>query len=133
MEIRKADKEYIRFKLAQARDAYEEAQGLLADGADLGYVMNSLYYVFYYPVLALLRTRDIPATMQSISIALFEKEFVETGLFEKRFSRSLRRAFDLKPKCSSGELKMITREEIEVLLAEAREFLDSVDMKAGNV
>lgn len=133
MEIRKADKEYIRFKLVQARDAYEEAQGLLADGADLGYVMNSLYYVFYYPVLALLRTRDIPATMQSISIALFEKEFVETGLFEKRFSRSLRRAFDLKPKCSSGELKMITREEIEVLLSEAREFLDSVDMKTGNV
>lgn len=133
MEIKKADKEYIRFKLAQARDAYEEAQGLLADDADLGYVMNSLYYAFYYPVLALLRARDIPAAMQSVSIALFEKEFVETGLFEKRFSRSLRRAFDLKPKCSSDELKMITRDEIEVLLAEALEFLDTVGRKVDIV
>ncbi len=133
MEIKKADEEYIRFKLAQARDAYEEAQGLLNDGADLGYVMNSLYYAFYYPVLALLRARDIPAAMQSVSIALFEKEFIETGLFDKRFSRSLRRAFDLKPKCSSGKLKMITREETEVLLAEAREFLDTVVRKTGIV
>jgi uncharacterized protein (UPF0332 family) len=131
MELKRADKEYIRFKLVQARDAYEEAQGLLADGADLGYVLNSLYYAFYYPVLALLHSRNIPAAMQSVSIALFEREFVETGLFEKHFYDALRRAFDLKPKCSPGELKMITRAEIEVLLAEAREFLDTVDRKTG--
>jgi uncharacterized protein (UPF0332 family) len=56
---------------------------------------------------------------------------VETGLFEKHFYDALRRAFDLKPKCSLGELKMITRAEIEVLLAEAREFLDTVDRKTG--
>lgn len=131
MVIKKADKEYIRFKLAQARDAYEEAQSLFADGGDLGYVLNSLYYAFYYPVLALLHSRDIPAAMQSVSIALFEREFIETGLFEKHFYDALHRAFDLKPKCSSGELKMITRAEIEVLLAEAREFLDTVDRKTG--
>ena len=131
MEIKKADKEYIRFKLAQAKDAYEEAHGLFADGADLGYVLNSLYYAFYYPVLALLRSRDIPAAMQSVSIARFEREFVATGTFEKHFYDALRRAFDLKPKCWSGELRMITRAEIEVLLAEAREFLDTVDRKTG--
>jgi uncharacterized protein (UPF0332 family) len=131
MEIKEADKEYIRFKLAQARDAYEEAKGLLTGGADLGYVINSLYYAFYYPVLALLHARDIPAAMQSVSIALFEKEFVETDLFEKRFFDALRRAFDLKPKCSSGELKMIMRAEVEALLAEAREFLDAVALKTG--
>ena len=131
MEIKKTDKEYVRFKLAQARDAYNEAQGLFADGADLGYVINSLYYSFYYPVLALFRVRDIPAAMQSVSIALFEREFIETGLFEKRYYDALRRAFDLKPKCSSVELKMITRAEIEMLLSEARDFLDLVDRKTG--
>jgi uncharacterized protein (UPF0332 family) len=131
MAIKKADKAYIGFKLIQARDAYEEARGLFTDGADLGYVLNSLYYAFYYPVLALLHSRSIPAAMQSVSIALFEKEFVESGLVEKRFYDALRRAFDLKPKCSPGELKMITRAEIEVLLTEAREFLDTVDRKTG--
>ncbi len=131
MEIKEADKEYIRFKLAQAKDAYEEAKGLLADGADLGYVINSLYYAFYYPVLALLHARDLSAAMQSVAITLFEREFVETGLFEKRLFDSLRRAFDLKPKCSSGELKMIARTEVEVLLAEAQEFLDAAALQTG--
>jgi uncharacterized protein (UPF0332 family) len=126
MKIEEADKEYMRFKLAQARDAYVEAQALFANGADLGFVINSLYYAFYYPVLALLHTKKIPAAMQSVSIALFGREFVETGLFEKHFYDALRRAFDLKPKCSSGELKMIRRAEIEALMAEAREFLDTV-------
>jgi uncharacterized protein (UPF0332 family) len=131
MEIEKADKEYVRFKLAQAKDAYEEAKGLFADGADLGYVLNSLFYAFYYPVLALLRSKDIPAAMQSVSIASFEREFIETGLFEKHFYVAIRKAFDLKPKCSSGELRMITRTEIEVLLVEAQKFLDTVDRATG--
>lgn len=131
MEIKEADKEYIRFKLAQAKDAYEEAKGLLADGADLGYVINSLYYAFYYPVLALLHARDLSAAMQSVAITLFEREFVETGLFEKRLFDALRRAFDLKPKCSSGELKMIARTEVEALLAEAQEFLDAAALQTG--
>jgi len=131
MEIKEADKEYIRFKMAQARDAYGEAQGLFADGADLGFVINSLYYAFYYPVLALLHAKNIPAAMQSVSIALFEREFVETGLVERHFYDALRKAFDFKPKCSSGELKIIRRTEIEALLAEAREFLDTVDRETG--
>ena len=131
MEIKKSDKEYVRFKLTQGRDAYNEAQDLFANGADLGYVINSLYYAFYYPVLALLHAKEIPAAMQSVSIALFEKEFIATGLFERHFYDALRRAFDLKPKCSSVELKMITRAEIEDLLAAAQDLLDAVDRKTG--
>ncbi len=129
MEIKEGDKEYIRFKLAQAKDAYEEAHGLFADGADLGYVINSLFYAFYYPVLALLHARHIPSAMQSVSIGLFEKEFVETGIFEKREFNSIQRAFNLKPKCSSEGPTMSTRAEVEELLAEAREFLEAVALK----
>jgi len=131
MEVKEADREYIRLKLAQARDAYEEAEGLLAGGADLGYVINSLYYACYYPVLALLHAKGIPAATQSVSIALFEREFVADGLFEKRFLDAMRRAFDLKPKCSPGELKMLVRSEVEALLAEAKEFLEAVALQTG--
>jgi len=131
MEIGPEYKEYIRFKLKQANEAYDEAQGLLAADAEPGYVMNSLYYAFYYPVLALLHTRGIPAAMQSVSIALFEREFVQTGFIEQRFSQSLRKAFELKPKCSTPESKMITRGDVEALFADARDFLETVGREAG--
>jgi uncharacterized protein (UPF0332 family) len=129
MDLTDADKEFLRFKMKQAHDALVEAEGLLADGAELGYVVNSLYYAFYYPVLGLLHARGTPAAMQSVSIALFDREFIQTGLIEKRFSDSLRKAFELKPKCSTAELKMITRADVETLLADARAFVDAVTGK----
>jgi uncharacterized protein (UPF0332 family) len=131
MEVRKAEEEYMRFKLAQARDAYEEAEALLSVGAGLGFVINSLYYAYYYPVLALLHAKGISAAMQSVSISLFEKEFVEKGLIERRFLNAMRKAFDLKPKCEPGDLKLAVRAEVEMLMAEAKEFLDVVAMQTG--
>jgi uncharacterized protein (UPF0332 family) len=131
MVIREEDKEFIRFKLTQAREAYEEAKGLLAAGADLGYVVNSVYYAFYYPALALLQAKGVPAAMQSVSIALFEKELVQTGEIDRRYHQALRKAFELKPKCSTPELKMISKPDVEALLVDAGDFLDSVAGKTG--
>jgi uncharacterized protein (UPF0332 family) len=130
MDIPQEYKEYVRYKLSKAKEAYDEAQGLLAFDAEPGYVMNSLYYAFYYPVLALLHARGVPAAMQSVSIALFEREFVKTGLIEQRFFQSLRKAFELKPKCSTPELKLITRGDVEALFTDARDFIETVYREA---
>jgi uncharacterized protein (UPF0332 family) len=121
METGEENRAYVRFKLTQAREAYEDAQGLLADGAGLSYVVNSLFYAFYYPVLAMLRARGVPAAMQSVSISLFEKTFSEAGIFEHRFFRALRMAFELKPKCSAPESIPIDRAEVEMLLVDFQE------------
>jgi uncharacterized protein (UPF0332 family) len=131
MEVREDHREYVRLKLAQAREAYPEAAGLLADEAGLGYVVNSLYYAFYYPVLALLQVKGVPAAMQSVSIALFEREFGKASFIEQRFFRSLRKAYELKPKCSAPQLNMITRDEVVTLMADARSFLASVSRETG--
>lgn len=131
MKITDADREYLGYKLKQAQEALAEAEGLLADGAELSYVVNSMYYAFYYPVLGLLHSRGTPAAMQSVSIALFEREFVQTGIVERRFLDALRTAFELKPKCSTTELKLITRSDVEELMAVAREFVDIAGKRAN--
>jgi uncharacterized protein (UPF0332 family) len=132
MEVNKADREYARFKLAQAKEALEDAQGLLADNAELNYVVNSLYYAYYYPALALLHAKGMPAAMQSVSIALFEGEFVKTGMIDQRFFQALRRLFELKPKCSTPQLNMISRSEVETLLADASGFIGAVGRLIGD-
>jgi uncharacterized protein (UPF0332 family) len=131
MEIQEEHRGYVRLKLAQAEEAYTEAAGLMADEAELGYVANSLYYAFYYPVLALLHVKGVPAAMQSVSIALFEREFIDMGFIEKRYFQSLRRAFELKPKCSTPALRMITSDEVKTLLTDARGFLETVSRETG--
>jgi uncharacterized protein (UPF0332 family) len=131
MNIDDAQKDLIRYKLSQAKESVNEARGLLSDDADLKYVVNSLYYGFSYAVLALLKAKGIPAAMQSVSIAMFEKEFVGTGLFEQRSFDAIRKAFVLKPKCSGGTLTMITRKDVEDLLKEAELFMAAVSRVAG--
>ena len=124
MDLTAADREFLRYKLKQAKESLAEAEGLLVDGAELGYVVNRLYYAFYYPVLGLLHATGTQAAMQSVSIALFEREYIQTGIVDKRFFDSIKKAFELKPKCSTTELKMIVRSDVETLLADARAFVE---------
>lgn len=121
---------YFGFKLRQAREACEEAEGLLADNAELRYVVNSVYYAYYYPVLALLDAAGHKAEMQSVSIAFFEKLFKPTGLIEDRFFLSLRKAFDLKPKCTDPAPKFIDRSTAQELLRDAQDFCQAVETAA---
>ncbi len=131
MTIDDASREYIRFKLSQAKEAVSEARGLLEDGAELSYVVNSVYYGFYYPVLGLLHAKGYGPSMQSISIALFEKGFRDSGLFEPATFNAIRKAFELKPKGSGGTLALITREDVETLISEAERFTTAVSRTAG--
>ncbi len=117
----------IHDRLMQARNFLNEAEALFGEGADLGFVINSLYYAMLYPVLALLGAWKIITYSQSASISTFDREFIESGLFDKRFSEALHRAFDLRPACACEGQKVITREDVERLLPQARDFPDAVE------
>lgn len=119
-------REELRSNLEQAQEALLEAQMLLFEGAELNFVINSLYYAFLYPVLGLLKARKTSALTQSTAISLFEREFVQNGEFDPRFLTALRRSFELKPSCACEKQKEVKREDIEQLLPIAREFLERV-------
>ncbi|OGW53771.1 MAG: hypothetical protein A2Z46_06840 [Nitrospirae bacterium RBG_19FT_COMBO_55_12] len=129
MEKRQRNMENTRIhdKLKQARNFLSEAEALLSEGAELSFVINSLYYAMLYPVLALLGAWKITTYSQSTSISTFDREFIEPGLFDKRFSEALHRAFELRPACACEGQKVITREDIERLLTQARDFSDAVE------
>src|SRR3990172_5681373 len=113
-------------RMAQATESLQEAKALLAEGMDMGFIMNNLYYAFFYPVLAVLNEGQVPTSMQSVTIALFDMEFIQTGVFEKRFVDALRRIFDLRPKCSVAPSE-VSREDAERLAALAEEIMARVD------
>lgn len=114
-------------KLKQARNFLIEAEALLSEGADLSFVINSLYYAMLYPVLALLGARKITTYSQSASISTFDREFIESGLIDKRFSEALHRTYELRPACACEGQKEVTREDVEQLLTQARDFPDAVE------
>lgn len=117
----------IHDKLKQARNFLNEAEALLNEGAELSFVINSLYYAMLYPVLALLGAWKITTYSQSTSISTFDREFIESGLIDKRFSEALHHTFELRPACACEGQKVITREDVEGLLLQARDFPDAVE------
>ena len=118
-------REQVQKRLSHARDSLKDATALFHEGAELSFVMNNVYYTFLYPVLGLLQARQIPAPMQSTAISLFEREYVQTGVFESRFLDAFRKAFDLRPACECQ--KRIVIKDIEELLPVAQDFLDAVE------
>ena len=66
-------KELKKERLKQARESLDEAQALLTDNMDIGFVLTNLFYAFYYPMLAIMNEGQVPATMQSITIGLFDR------------------------------------------------------------
>ena len=115
----------VQKRLDHARDSLKDAKTLFSEGAELSYVMNNLYYTFLYPVLGLIQARQIPAPTQSAAISVFEREYVQTGIFESRFLDAFRKTFDLRPACECQ--RNIVNKDIEELMPVAQDFLDAVD------
>jgi uncharacterized protein (UPF0332 family) len=118
--------ELMQKRLRQAREALADARVLNAEGMDIGFVLNSLSFAFYYPVIALVCRGRVPETMQRVTIGLFDQQFIETGIMPERFSHALRRVFELKPSCSGGS-GSVTSSEVEHLFMLAEEFIVTVE------
>jgi uncharacterized protein (UPF0332 family) len=116
----------VRERLKQARESLEEAKTILTWDGEANFVMNSLYYAFLNPVLGLLQAKGITATMHSVAISLFEREFSQKGI-DDRFIAALRKAFDLRPACSCEGQKKAAPEDVEKLLPLAEEFIERVE------
>jgi uncharacterized protein (UPF0332 family) len=111
-----------RSRLAQAKEALDEARSLLAGGMDIGFVLNNIYCAFYHSVIALVHGGQVPDVMQRVTIGLFEQRFVRTGAITPDFLEALERTFELKPKCGTGA-SAVSRDEIERLVEQAASFI----------
>jgi uncharacterized protein len=117
----------IRYRLKQARESLNEADVLLAAGMSLRSVMNRLYYAMFYAVLALLQDKQAGTSKYSGAISLFDREFIKTEIFDKRFSKALHRAFELRQKGDYMEQIEVAKLDIDEIRPEAVEFVERAE------
>jgi len=117
----------IQYRLSQAKDSIREAEVLLGGGMSLLSVMNRLYYALFYAVLALLQEKRIGTSKHAGAIALFDREFIKSGILDKSLSRILHRAFELRQKADYMEKVEVTREDIEEILPKAKDFITAIE------
>jgi uncharacterized protein (UPF0332 family) len=120
----------LRYRLDQAHETLREADILLANVAYRG-AINRAYYAMFYALLALLATRQLGTSRHSAAIALFDREFVKTGVFPTSLSQALHLAFERRQTHDYGEIAEADRASAEETLSDARLFVDAVAAYVG--
>ncbi len=116
----------LRYRIEQAHETLREAEILLNESALRG-AINRAYYAMFYALLALLATRQLGTSRHSGALALFDREFVKTGLFPRELSRALHLAFDRRQTHDYGEMAEVDRQIAEETLADARGFVAAIE------
>ncbi|MHB8845394.1 MAG: HEPN domain-containing protein [Nitrospirota bacterium] len=117
----------IRHRLEQARESIKEADVLLKAGMSHRSVMNRLYYSMFYAVLALLQDKQAGTSKHSGAISLFDREFIKTEIFDKKFSKALHRAFELRQKGDYMEQAEVAKQDLDEIRPEAVEFVERAE------
>ncbi|MEW5939053.1 MAG: HEPN domain-containing protein [Chloroflexota bacterium] len=123
------DKEaLIRRRLGQARETLRDAHVLSEQKGTPASVVNRSYYAIFYAVLALIGTmkKDVDTSKHKGVIAVFNQEFVKTGIFPKEMSKSLRRAFEARQEGDYRASKIDEPTARENLIA-ADDFVSAVE------
>lgn len=116
----------LRYRMEQADETFQEAEILFNRSAYRG-TINRAYYAMFYSVLALLATKQLGTSKHSGAIALFDREFVKTGLFPRELSRSLRLTFDRRQTHDYGELTEMDEQTVKETLNDAKVFISAVE------
>ena len=115
----------IHYRMEQAEEALRDALALIELGSQRAAV-NRSYYAMFYSVLALLNLIGQGTSKHGGAMALFDREFVKSGIFDKQFSHWLHEAFNRRQKSDYGEMIQVTDDEASQAAEEARRFVEEV-------
>lgn len=116
------------YRLEQADESLKAGRVLLEQGL-FRPSLNRSYYAMFYSVLALLTTLREETSKHGRAIALFDKEFVKSGVFSKDFSRWLHDAFDLRQRSDYSPQFQATEEDAMRTLNQATSFVSAIKAK----
>jgi uncharacterized protein (UPF0332 family) len=108
--------------LEKASRAIHAAQTLL-DGGDADFAVGRAYYAMFYAAQALLHDKGLRFRKHSGVHAAFGEHFAKTGLLDSKFHRWLLDAFDKRLQADYGIEAVVTVEDAQLLIEEARQFL----------
>ena len=125
--IEPSDREsLINYRLEQAKETIELSNFLLkADKLTVS--VNRIYYGMYYAVTALALKYSFETSKHAQLLGWFNKEFVATGIVEKRLGKSLRIAFQNRTKGDYDAYVTFEKEEVEQMQIDLIEFVEKIE------
>ena len=119
-------KELMKYRLEMAKERLHSSKVLLDDGSYKDSIGRS-YYAMFTSVRALLAMEGQDFSKHAGVIAYFQKEFVKTGKIEKKYSKYISQAFQIRNNTDYADFFIVSAQDAKEQYEKAKEFLDVIE------
>jgi len=116
----------IRYRLSSAKEKLTSAKLLLEAGLYKDSVGRS-YYAIFSAIRAVLAIRQVDFSKHAGVIAYFQKEFIKTEIFDRKYSKYLQQAFQIRNSCDYDDFFIISKQDAEEQYERAAELLAVIE------
>ena len=120
----------IKYRLSSAKEKLNSAKVLLEAGLYKDSVGRS-YYAIFSAIRAVLAVRQVDFSKHAGVIAYFQKEFIKTEVFDKKYSKYLQQAFQIRNSCDYDDFFIVSKQDAEEQYIRAIEMLTVIEGYIG--
>ena len=126
-------KELIKYRLESARERLNSAEVLLMSKSYKDSIGRS--YAMFTAVRALLAKDGVDYSKHAGVISYFQREYIKTQKFEKKYSKYLSQAFQIRNNTDYADFFVVSFEDAREQADRAKEFLKAIEefLKAEDI
>lgn len=115
----------VTYRLNHAAEKLESAELLLQAGKYRDSIGCS-YYAFFSAMRAVLAKDKVDFSKHAGVIAYFQKEYIKTGIFDKKYSKYVQTAFQIRNSCDYDDFFIVSRQDAKEQYQRAFEFFQII-------
>ena len=116
----------MQYRLEMAKERLHASEILLKDGSYKDSIGRS-YYAMFTSVRALLAMEGQDFSKHAGVIAYFQKEFVKTEKFDKKYSKYISQAFQIRNNTDYADFFIVSMQDAKEQYDKAKEFLEVIE------
>ncbi len=116
------------YRLNKAKDVLRQAELLLNNNEYDGSI-NRSYYSIFNAIRSLLALIGVDSRKHTGVISFFDRYFVKTSIFEKRFSKIAHNAFDSRQISDYQDFQIPTAEQAKQQFDDAVRFVNEIEQR----
>ena len=116
----------IKYRRERAAETLEDAR-MMFERKRLFSAVNRIYYALFYEVIALLRTKNLSSPKHTGIRALFNQNFVKTGIVEVEIGKFYSKMFDLRQESDYDDLVYFEEEKVKNWLEKAENYMKKLE------
>lgn len=120
----------IKYRMSSAKEKLTSAKLLLEAGMYRDSIGRS-YYAIFSAIRAVLAIRRVDFSKHAGVIAYFQKEFIKTDIFDKKYSKYLQQAFQIRNSCDYDDFFIVSKQDAEEQYIRAVEMLAVIEEYIG--